>query len=268
MRVVADVDPALLLRRRDVVRRQGRRRLALLLAAALAVAGAGGYFALRSSSAFSVQAVTVSGAGGRLAGEIERAVATRADGRSLLALDTGAVARAVEALPDVRSAAVDRAFPHTLHVSVTPYVPAAAVRIGAGHHAHRFLLAENGQVLDAPPRRLRRVVHVDLPAGSTLVVGERAGDANVRAALAVMHDTARFRRLFGRLRRVVPRSGTVVAFVGRRLQLRLGEATQIDLKLRVAARVLRRIGDQQRQTISYLDVSVPARPALGLRSNA
>jgi cell division septal protein FtsQ len=267
MRVVADVDPALLLRRRELMRAQGRRRLALLVGAALLVAAAGGYYALRASSAFAVRTVEVTGAGDGVAADVRAAVEPRVAGVNLLALDAGSVEQAVERLPAVRSAAVDRAFPHALRVSVELWQPAAAVRVGSGKHAERFLIAADGHVLAAPARPRRNLPHVELPGGSTLVVGSRSGDANVRSALTVMRETARFGDL-GRLRRIVPRAGTVVALVGHRLQLRLGEAEGIDLKLRVAARVMRRIGTQQRQTIAYLDVSVPARPALGLRSNA
>ena len=55
------------------------------------------------------------------------------------------------------------------------------------------------------------------------------------------------------------------AVIGRGLQVRLGPPTQLDLKLRVAVRVLRSMQTATRSALGYVDVSVPARPALGYK---
>ena len=42
-------------------------------------------------------------------------------------------------------------------------------------------------------------------------------------------------------------------------------AGSLDLKLHVAARVLVRMGDSIRRSVAYVDVSAPARPAIGYK---
>ena len=122
MQVVAGVEDGLMARRRALTRSQGRRRLALLLALAAVVVAFGGYWVLRISSAFEVTGVQVAGAPPKLSDEIEAAVAAETHGQSLLGMDASAIAQRVDRIPFVRSATVDRAFPHTLavHVQVVP----------------------------------------------------------------------------------------------------------------------------------------------------
>jgi len=56
-----------------------------------------------------------------------------------------------------------------------------------------------------------------------------------------------------------------VAVFGHGLQVRLGTAGSLGLKLHVAARVLVRMGDSIRHSVAYVDVSAPARPAIGYK---
>ena len=90
----------------------------------------GGYWVLANSSAFAVSGVSVSG-GGTL---LERRGATgggrrrRADAASSRST-RAPIERAVEQLPYVRTATVDRSFPHTLSIRITTYRPAAAVAV-------------------------------------------------------------------------------------------------------------------------------------------
>jgi NADH-quinone oxidoreductase subunit D len=57
----------------------------------------------------------------------------------------------------------------------------------------------------------------------------------------------------------------LVAVIGRGMQVRLGSSADIDLKLRVAVRVLRSMQSATRAALGYVDVSVPGRPALGYK---
>ena len=79
-------------------------------------------------------------------------------GRSLLQVDAGAIERAVEQLPYVRTATVDRAFPHTLAIQITTYRPAAAVRSGKS----AYLVSSDGRVLATvvPPKSRLPVIRV------------------------------------------------------------------------------------------------------------
>ncbi len=265
MQVVAGVENGLMARRRALTRSQGRRRLALLLALAAAVAAVGGYWVLRASSAFEVTGVQVAGAPPKLSGQIEAAVAAETHGRSLLGMDASSIAQRVERIPFVRSATVDRAFPHTLAVHVRVYHPRAYATIGS----QGYLIAADGRVLGAVKKAPLHVAGVSLPDGTTLTIGSVAGDENVAAALSVLSAaTPAFVNDVGRITQLIPRSGTITAVVGRHIQLRFGAPEGLPEKMAVVERVMRRIQGAQRTNMAYLDVSAPGRPALGMRTTS
>ena len=82
----------------------------VVVGVALLAAAIGGYAILRSSSAFAIRHIVVSGSSPKLAAEVRRALAPFR-GRSLLGLDSGELARRVDALPSVLSVGYDRNFP-------------------------------------------------------------------------------------------------------------------------------------------------------------
>jgi cell division protein FtsQ len=263
VQIVSGIDDALLVRRRELMRAQGRRRLVILLAVLGTLAALGGYKLLAMSSAFAVDHVTVEGAPAGLQSDIQAAVSDAASGRNLLNVDRGAIAHRLALMPYVKSVSVDRAFPHTLAVTVQVEHPAVAVESAKTS----YLVAGDGRVLESrttPPKRLPRVL---LSSASTLLVGRSSGDADVQAALAVLgqapHD---FGARVGRITELIPHGGAITAVVGKRLKLRLGAPDQLGLKLAVVERVMRRITHQQRAEVAYIDVSAPGRPAYGLRS--
>jgi cell division protein FtsQ len=261
MAFAANVDRALLLRRKALKKAEGRRRLALLCLAVAVVLAPAGYWILANSSAFTVSGISVSG-GGTIVGAEVRATADRAvGGRSLLKVDAGDVARAVERLPYVRTATVDRSFPHTLSIRITTYQPAAVVRSGTT----TYLVASDGRVLSegAPESRLP-VVRVD--KGLTLAPGRHVPAGAITAALSVLRAVPEsFVHRVGHVHQLTTGDSGLVAVIGRGLQVRLGPPTQLDLKLRVAVRVLRSMQTATRSALGYVDVSVPARPALGYK---
>ena len=89
----------------------------------------------------------------------------------------------------------------------------------------------------------------------------------MQAALTVLAGVpGRFERGIGaRLKGVVSSPGGVVAVFGHGLQIRLGDTSSLPLKLRVAARVLSKMGSSIRRSVAYVDVSAPARPAIGYK---
>src|SRR5204863_3958344 len=103
MAFAANVDRALLLRRRALKKAEGRRRLALLCLAVAVVLAPGGYWLLANSSAFAVSGISVSGGGAIVSAEVQQAAAGAVGGSSLLQVDAGDVARAVERLPYVKT---------------------------------------------------------------------------------------------------------------------------------------------------------------------
>src|SRR4051794_29773138 len=265
MQVVAGVEDALMVRRRALARSQGRRRLMLLLALAAAIVGIGGYWVLRASSAFEVTGVKVAGAPPGLTGQIQSAVAAEAHGHSLLGMDASSIARRVEQIPFVRTATVDRAFPHTLAVHVQVYHPRAYATIGG----QGYLIAADGRVLGTARKQPLHVAGVSLPDGTTLSVGSSTGDENVAAALSVLSaSTPAFVHDVGRITQLLPRSGTITAVVDRHIQLRFGAPEGLAEKMAVVERVMRRIQGPQRTNMAYLDVSAPGRPALGMRTTS
>lgn len=91
----------------------------LIAAAAALVALGGAYIVARQTSVFAVRWIDVRGGTPSVKAEVQKALKpTR--GTSLLRLDGSALARRLEALPDVASASFDRSFPHTLVVRSGP----------------------------------------------------------------------------------------------------------------------------------------------------
>ena len=263
MQIVSGIDDALLVRRRELMRAQGRRRLMILLAVVGTLTLLGGYKLLEMSSAFAVDHVDVSGAPPALQAEIASAVSSTAAGHSLLTVDRGAIERRLAQMPYVKSVSIDRAFPHTLAVTVQTERPAVTVEIAKT----AYLVAADGRVLESRATPPAHLPVVQLPAGTTLLVGRGSGDANVNAALSVLRQASpAFVHHVGRITALQPHGGLITAVVGRRLKLRMGTPDQLPLKLAVVERVMKRITRAQRAEVAYIDVSSPGRPAYGLRS--
>lgn len=258
----ARVDPVLVLRRRALRRTEGKRRLAVLVGVFAIMLLPAGYWALEHSSVFSASQVTVTGATPRVDALVRAAVARDVTGHSLLQVSASALAARLERLPDVRLARVDRAFPHTVAVTVVQERAAAFVRDGKA----RYVVSADGRVLRSlthAPAVLPRFV---LPVGPVPVAGRTIDTAQMRAALVVLDTVpSGFERDIARLRGVVSNPAGVVAVFGHGLHIRLGDTTRLPLKLRVAARVLSKMGSSIRRSVAYVDVSAPARPAIGYK---
>lgn len=125
------VDPRLRARRRAVMRSEGRRRLRRL---AMVTAGAGVGVAgwlLALSPLLDVDQVVVRGAQ-RSEPEMVREATGVAGGQAMATLRLDRAVAAVEALPWVATATVERRWPGTVVVSVTERRPTAAVAVAAG----------------------------------------------------------------------------------------------------------------------------------------
>ena len=258
----AHVDPVLALRRRALRRSEGRRRLAVLAGAIAVVLLPLGYWVLENSSVFAASQVAVTGATPRVDGLVRAAVAHDVAGKSLLRVDASSLAARIEAIPDVKSASVDRAFPHTVAVSIVMERPAALVRAGKAS----YVVSVDGRVLRAAKTAGAAMPRLVLPPASQPAAGRTVDTAEMRSALHVLAVAPhRFPAGIARLRKVVASPGGVVAVFGHGLQVRLGTAGALDVKLHVAARVLVRMGDSVRRSVAYVDVSAPARPAIGYK---
>jgi len=262
--IAAGVDNALLIRRRALQKARGRRRLIMVIGLVTVLGSVGGYKLLAASSAFRVTGVQVRGAGSSaLRQEIAGAVESATAGKSLLTVDAGSLARDLEQLPYVRAASVDRAFPHTLRVSVLSYRPVIYAQSGRTG----WLIAADGRVLEQTSTPPRRAAVVSVPAGLPLTPGERTGDVDVTSALSLLRlRPPSFARQVGPITKLITRSGTITAVVGTHIALRFGEPTDLPVKLAVVERVLPLIHGLQRHDLAYVDVSAPGHPALGWRT--
>ena len=225
-----------------------------ILIAAAAVGAAGLlYLVARMTPIFAVRSIEVTGVRGAAAAHV-RAALRPLEGKSLLALHGSDVEDRLAAVPEVRRATYDRAFPNTLRVVVVPEQPVAVVRQGASS----WLVSTDARILSTLPRGARRrLPRIWLPRGVDVAVGVTlASDEGGRAAaaLAVAHGVG-FR---ARVRDVSIVDGGLVFGLRSGLELRLGDDGALPLKLAVAARILPRVRDE-----AYLDVSLPTRPVAG-----
>jgi cell division protein FtsQ len=230
----------------------------ILAGLVLAILAVGGYAVARTTSAFEIRSLEVVGAAPELAAEIRTALAPLA-GKSLLALDGPELLARVEAIPSVRAATHDRAFPHTLVVSVEPEVPAAVLRRGA----ESWLVSERGRVLASVERgenpQLPRVwvpAAAEVEAGG-FVPGRHALRA-VRAAAGAPPGT-----LPALVRTVRVADGELTFLLASGAELRLGDERELALKLAVAAHLLPQLSAPPAGGPHYLDVAVPERPVAG-----
>jgi cell division septal protein FtsQ len=231
-------------------------RTSIATGLALFVCAAAAFIGARETSVFAVDSIAVRGGTAAVRHDVRAALAPLR-GRSLLDVDGVVVDSQLAHVPWVVSSTFDRAFPHTLVVTVVPERPVVVIRSGA----RAWLISAHGRVL-AP---LARGAHPGLPrvwvedaaptVGHILAADTDAG----RAARAVAPlRTLRFR---AHVASVATRAGELTFVLRSGLQLRLGDARDLALKLAVARRILALSG----LTVGgYVDVSVPERPVAGM----
>lgn len=208
---------------------------------------------------FDVQTVDVRGAPPEVVREVERA--TQPDvGTSLLAIDGAALEDRIRTLPSIAGVSVDRAFPHSLVIKVAVERTVAVAR--RGHTS--WVVTASGKVVreietGSEPTLPRLWLTRDVPVrlGGTLPETYTT-ETKVFAAL---HD-AHFRRRAKGVR--MDENGEMTIVMRNGPEIRLGEPTDIRLKLAVATQIFRHV---QPETL-YLDVSIPERPVAGSTLNS
>jgi cell division septal protein FtsQ len=251
--------------RRVVLRgpRAGIRLLVLgaVLLLVLGLTASFGYRALRDSSLFAVHDVVVSGANASLSAQVQATVHESVAGRGLLALSAGKLARAVELVPGVHVARVDRDFPSTLRVRVWPEHAIAIAK--SGHD--RVVVSATGRVLARIGNRAKppNLPRIPLPGKGVPQVGTFIKNLRVLSQLsAVDAIPVGFGARVG-WTKLDPNHGLELQLHWPKLWIRLGPAVDLRQKLRAAALVLRAYPTKSaRANLSYVDVSAPARPAV------
>lgn len=229
-----------------------RRSLAVgfgLLAVAL-----GGYLVARETALFAIDRIEVHGGSPQVARKVRSALASLV-GRPLVGLDGSAVLAKVDALPTVVSASYDRAFPHTLRITLVPERPAAVLRRGPDS----WLVSMRGRVMERLPAtadtRLPRIwISTRTPV--------RKGAELTAAGAAAAHAVGAAGAFASRVDSAAVTNGTLVFHLRSGVALLLGDGGDIKLKAAVAARVLAILPAGS----TFLDVSSPGRPISGIGS--
>ena len=223
-------------------------------AAGLALVAVGGavYAFAAHSATFAIRHIVVRGAQPLVRAQVRRELTTLR-GTNLLRLDGGALERRVESLPNIVSATYDRAFPHTLRITVAAERPVAVLHRGA-----------DTWLVSAASRVLRRIApgtrsglpRVWVPRATTIAEGDflepaSGGIATQAVALAG--------RLPARISTAVVARGELVLRLRSGVTVLLGDPTDVRLKLAIARRTLALLPSGA----TYLDVSVPGRPVAG-----
>lgn len=228
-----------------------RRSLAIglgVLAAAL-----GGYLIARESPLFAIDRIEVKGASPQVAGQVEQALASLS-GRPLVGLDGSAVLRTVDALPTVVSATYDRAFPHTLRITVVPERAAAVLRRGSAS----WLVSTRGRVMERlPASALPRLPRIWLSTRTSVRIGAELTAAGAATAARAVGLAGAFG---AHVASAAYTGGVVVFHLRSGLALLLGGGGDIRLKVAIADRLLAVLPAGS----TFVDVSNPGRPVSGI----
>ena len=230
---------------------------------AILAAAVGVYVAARETSLFAVRAIEIKGGSPRIQAEVRRALAPEL-GRTLLSVSGADVSRRIEAIPDVVSVRFDRAFPHTLRVTVKPEHAVLLLRQGK----ESWVVSARGRVmrkLSSPKRS--SLPRAWLPRNVKITVGEalpRLDGALAAAAVAPIVRGA----YSGHVRTVSATASSLTLVMRRGTQIRVGDIGNLRLKLVIATRVLRLAAKHESTSDVYVDVSVPGRPVLGTLSSS
>lgn len=215
----------------------------------------GGYLIARESAMFAIDRIEVRGGSRQVARQVHAALAALV-GKPLVGLDGSAVVQRVDALPTVASASYDRAFPHTLRVTLVPERPAAVLRRGS----NSWLVSSRGRVMEGlPGTALPKLPRIWISTRTTV----RTGAELTAAGAATDAHAAGLAGAFGaRVASVSSTNGSLVFHLRSGLELLLGDSGDIKLKVAVATRLLAILPSGS----TYLDVSIPGRPVSGIGS--
>jgi len=242
-------DPRISRRRRGIEKARRRRALGWFGACTGAAALAYGAF---FSPLLDVRGIDVVGAKHVSATEVE--AAARVEGDNLLLLSTGAVAERVENLPWVASAKVDRRLPGTVRIKIEERSAAVALDGTGG----RWTVDATGYVLQkGADQRLPVVAGVDV---SSLAAGEKVSSSAALAALEVWRSLRGLRADVQAI--FAPTTERISLSLTGGTTVRYGSAETLRAKRAVLRVLLARLRAEGK-VAAYVDIRVPANPAVG-----
>lgn len=216
------------------------RRL-ILITGAVVVVGALLAWLVFFSSVFGARTIKVAGLRVLTTQQVTRAAAI-SPGSPLIRLDTGAVERRIEELPDVASARVSTSYPSTVTITVVERVPVGVVAVSNG-----FVLVDKmgDQYRSVPTRPAGLPLFVVPPGTSAKDTGGAVATVAVALGTHLRAEITSIQALDPNAISLLLSNGVVVAW---------GSAAQNDLKAKVLGALLSQRGQHQ------IDVSDPSAP--------
>ena len=233
--------------RRPVTHAPVRRRRLLVLGVVVLVLVAIAYGVSRSPL-LAVHTLQVRGTSHVTTAEVLDAAGVH-EGDAMVWLDTTAAVDGMDALPYVRDATVQREWPSTVRIVVRERTPASWIDGPNG----RALIDRSGRVLEtvaAAPPGVPELLGAKLvpPPGGTV---DARGAARVAGALTGLAAAG--------TKSVESTDHGIVLHLVAGPEVRMGEATQIGVKIRAALAVLGALPAPP----TYVDVAVPTNPVAG-----
>jgi hypothetical protein len=243
-------------RRREVARDRGRRRRRVVLGALGAVVCVLAGYWLATGPVLTINNVTVKGYQGPDASQLHSELASAAShGGSLLSPPVGTMTQVAQRFPGVQTISVARAWPLGLTVTVIPADPFAIVE-APGERS--VVVSTRGLVMGPVPKRTVRpsiVLSEPIPAfGHPLPEWAM----QVLGFLEVIHPHTR-----PRIQGLSYAQGLLSGRLVKGPLLLLGTLGALPEKAAAVNAVLGAVSAKTLATATYLDVTVPDRPALG-----
>lgn len=220
--------------------RRDRRRTVLIAVAATVVLAVVGTWLVAFSSVFGVRNVDVRGVRLLTADQV-RAAADIKNGTPLVRLDTSAITKRVEQLPDVESAQVSTSFPSTVVITVEERVAVGFVE----RDGKVWLVDHTGAEFRTVPNPPSGLPHFVLPTGDA----QRSTAAAVAAVAATL--PASIKRQIRSIQALDPSRITLV--LTRQRLVMWGSADRTAEKATLLPALLRR-------SVSYVDLTDPDQP--------
>jgi cell division septal protein FtsQ len=248
---------ALLARRRAVAAERGRRRRTILLCViATAAAVAGGWWVVTGPPG-RIASVEVTGYDGPDSAAVEETIRIVARRGTVVDPPVELLRQATAGFPWVEGLEVSRDLPRGISVQVLQARPGAVAVPDTGP---RVLLSSSGRVLGpvpspAPSVPRVRVGTVDLEPGQTIT------DPATRAALAFSEGLSA--KVAVRVLGLHEERGALIGRLAAGPELRVGLPEDLSAKAAALELVLGQLSAEEERSASYIDLSVPSRPAVG-----